>query len=111
MEQYTAARGAVDGWLEGLQTDLKRGWIIDRGGHDARMHDAANRIAEFDATATTLLTYGVSGVDVGAIFAGMATLGKVLADILNEGYQRDAQQREKIVQQLNDLRWKEFDGL
>ena len=48
---------------------------------------------------------------VGAIFAGMATLGKVLADILNQGYQRDAQQREKIVQQLNDLRWKEFDGL
>lgn len=111
-EKYLAAKIAVDGWLQGLKTELASNSPDDLENSSAdkrRLDDAAGKISEFNTYANSILERGVVAVPIlREIAIGLGALASVIYDYNKKGKQ---EQRERILQELDKLSLKDFDAL
>jgi len=113
---YFEARASVNAWLNQIETDV-------RAKHDIRMSEEA-QAAQLEATskAQKLVDYlnqvFAKGLNPGAA-AIIVAVGKVVSDTASEIGKQYLQlqkeirkeQLEAFLQQLEQLKWKEFDAL
>jgi hypothetical protein len=110
---YINAQGAVDGWVTQLQNDIREGHSGQTDKAKNLLQTAVAKSEEFTDYAEEQL-YGKSkaGLQAAAAIATIiSTLTTAVLNILGEINDKSKQQRQAVIEELENLRWGSFDDL